>query len=178
MSKVNIIIIIICLCFYSTISIPQTIAVINIQNIIDNNSQYMDILKEIQNNQKKYFDDFEIKENELKEKFKDLESSKLILSENEINNQIDGYNKELNVFTNSVDVFNFHYQNQIINIREKILKEIISLLEKYALNNNIDLILDSTTYLIASNSIDITNNINEELRKINLELEYENFENN
>ena len=138
----------------------------------------MDILKEIQNNQKKYFDDFEIKENELKEKFKDLESSKLILSENEINNQIDGYNKELNVFTNSVDVFNFHYQNQIINIREKILKEIISLLEKYALNNNIDLILDSTTYLIASNSIDITNNINEELRKINLELEYENFENN
>lgn len=177
MSKVNIIIIIF-LCFYSKISIPQTIAVVNIQNIIDNNSQYVDILKEIENSQTKYFDDFEIKENELKEKLKDLESSKLILSENEINNQIDGYNKELNVFTNSVDAFNFHYQNQIINIREKILKEIISLLEKYALNNKIDLILDSTTYLIASNSIDITNNINEELRKINLKLEYENFEKN
>ena len=177
MSKVNIIIII-CLCFYSKISIPQTIAVVNIQKIIDNNSQYVDILKEIENSQTKYFDDFEIKENELKEKLKDLESSKLILSENEINNQIDGYNKELNVFTNSVDVFNFHYQNQIINIREKILKEIISLLEKYALNNKIDLILDSTTYLIASNSLDITNNINEELRKINLKLEYENFEKN
>ena len=138
----------------------------------------MDILKEIENSQIKYFDDFEIKENELKEKLKDLENSKLILSENEINNQIDGYNKELNVFTNSVDAFNFHYQNQIINIREKILKEIISLLEEYALNNKIDLILDSTTYLIASNSIDITNNINEELRKINLKLEYENFEKN
>lgn len=177
MSKVNIIIII-CLCFYSTISIPQTIAVVNIQNIIDNNSQYVEILKEIENSQIEYFDDFEIKENELKEKLKDLESSKLILSENEINNQIDLYNKELNVFTNSVDAFNLHYQNQIINIREKILKEIISLLEKYALNNKIDLILDSTTYLIASNSINITNNINEELREINLKLEYENFEKN
>tara|TARA_B100001057_G_scaffold459692_1_gene510071 strand:- start:1566 stop:2099 length:534 start_codon:yes stop_codon:yes gene_type:complete len=177
LSKVNIIIII-CLCFYSTISIPQTIAVVNIQNIIDNNSQYVEILKEIENSQIEYFDDFEIKENELKEKLKDLESSKLILSENEINNQIDLYNKELNVFTNSVDAFNLHYQNQIINIREKILKEIISLLEKYALNNKIDLILDSTTYLIASNSINITNNINEELREINLKLEYENFEKN
>ena len=59
-------------------------------------------------------------------------------------------------FTILVEEFNFHYQNQILNIREKILKEILILLEKYAIENNIDLILDSTSYLIASNSLDIT----------------------
>ena len=69
-----------------------------------------------------------------------------------------------------------HYQNQIINIKEVILKEILKLLEKYAIENRIDIILDSTTYLIASNSLDITNNINNELEKLNLNLEYKDFE--
>ena len=44
--------------------------------------------------------------------------------------------------------------------------------------SNIDLILDPTSYLIASNSIDITNNIDKELKKINIKLEYKDFENN
>ena len=68
--------------------------------------------------------------------------------------------------------------NQIINIKEIILKEIFILLEKYAIENQIDLILDSASYLIASNSIDITDNINEKLQNINLKLEYTNFEKN
>ena len=81
-------------------------------------------------------------------------------------------------FTILIEEFNFHYQNQIINIREIILKEIIKLLEKYAIENNIDLILDSTSYLIASNSLDITIDINSELEKLNLKLEYKDFEKN
>ena len=63
-------------------------------------------------------------------------------------------------------------------MRENILKEIIVILQKYATLNNIDLILDSTSYLIASNSLDITEIINEELKKIKLKLEYKNFEKN
>ena len=81
-------------------------------------------------------------------------------------------------FTILIEEFNFHYQNQIIKIRETILKEILKLLENYALENSVDLILDSTTYLIASNSLDITIEINSELEKINLNLEYKNFEKN
>ena len=67
--------------------------------------------------------------------------------------KIDNYNNQLSDFTILIEEFNFHYQNQIINIREIILKKIFILLEKYAIENNIDLILDSTSYLIASNSI-------------------------
>ena len=59
-----------------------------------------------------------------------------------------------------------------------ILKEIFILLEKYAIENQIDLILDSASYLIASNSIDITDIINKKLQNINLKLEYTNFEKN
>ena len=71
-----------------------------------------------------------------------------------------------------------HYQIQIINIKEIILKEIFIILEKYAIENQVDLILDSASYLIASNSIDITDSVNEKLKNINLKLEYTNFEKN
>ena len=52
------------------------------------------------------------------------------------------------------------------------------ILEKYAIENQVDLILDSASYLIASNSIDITDYFSNELKKINLQLEYKDFEKN
>ena len=128
--------------------------------------------------QKDYLDKFKEKENELKKILNDIEESKLILNENEINLKIENYNNQLTTFTILVDDFNLHYQNEIAKIREKILKEIIQLLEKYAIKNKIDLILDSTSYLIASNSIDITENINNDLKKINLTLGYNDFKKN
>ena len=156
----------------------QTIAIVNVQSLIDNNEIYKKTLNDIEINQEKYLKDFNIIENELIIKLNKIEESKLILSEEEINIQIENYNNDLSQFTILIEEFNFHYQNEIIKIRETILKEILKLLEKYALEKSIDLILDSTTYLIASNSLDITIDINSELQKLNLNLEYKNFEKN
>ena len=168
----------ICIVFLSKIIFAQTIAVVNIQSLIDNNIYYKEIMKDMEINQEKYMEQFEIKEKELTDKLKDLEQSKLILNEIEINAQVDNYNEELTAFTITVDEFNLHYQNQVITIREIILKEIFILLEKYAIENQVDLILDTASYLIASNSIDITDSIKNKLQKINLKLEYINFEKN
>jgi len=156
----------------------QTISIVNVQSLIDNNKIYKKILLDIEINQEKYLKDFNLMENELTIKFNEIEESKLILSEEEINVQIENYNNKLSQFSILIEEFNTHYQNEIIKIRETILKEILKLLEKYALENNVDLILDSTTYLIASNSLDITIDINSELEKINLNLEYKDFEKN
>ena len=156
----------------------QTIAVVNVQSLIDNNEIYQKILKDLEVNQEKYLNDFNIKENELIIKLNEIEESKLILSEEEINIKIENYNDQLSQFSILIEEFNFHYENEIIKIREMILKEILKLLEKYALENSIDLILDSTSYLIASNSLDITIDINSELEKLNLNLEYKDFEKN
>ncbi len=156
----------------------QTIAIVDLQSLIDNNKIYIKTIKNIELNQQKFLKDFDIKENELSLQLKDIEESKFILSEEEINSQIENYNNQLSKFTILIEEFNLHYQSQIINIRESILKEILKLLENYALENSIDLILDSASYLIASNSLDITNNINSELEKLNFNLEYKNFEKN
>ena len=117
-------------------------------------------------------------ENELIVKQNEIEDAKLVLNEEEINIQIQNYNNELSQFNILIEKFNFHYQNEIIKIRETILKEILKLLEKYALENSVDLVLDSTSYLIASNLLDITIDINGELEKLNLNLEYKDFEKN
>ena len=163
---------------YSFNIYSQTISIVNLQSLIDNNQFYQKIVKDIETNQEKFLQDFNIMENELTIKFNEIEQSKLILSEEEINIQIEDYNNQLSQFTILVEEFNYHYQNQIIKIRETILKEILKLLEKYALTNSVDLILDSTTYLIASNSLDITDDISNELEKLNLNLEYKDFEKN
>ena len=164
--------------FFCLNVLAQTIAIINVQSLIDNNQQYINILKDIEDDQKKYSNEFQKKENELKNLMKDINDSELILSENEINLKIDNYNKNLNDYTILIENFNLHYQKQIVNIRETILKEILILLEKYAIDNNTDLILDSTSYLIASNSLDITNIIKNALSIKKLKLEYTNFEKN
>ena len=156
----------------------QTIAVININNLIDENNSYNKILEDIELSQEKYLKNFNIKENELKLKLQDIEESKLILGQDQINLQIDDYNKQLSEFTNLIEEFNFHYQNQIIIIREYVFTEIIKLIEKYAIENSVDLILDSGSYLIASNELDITSDINGELDKLNLNLEFKDFEKN
>ena len=163
---------------FSTKIFSQTIAIVNVQSLIDNNKIYQKTVKDIEINQEQYLKDFNIIENELIIKLNDIEESKLILSEEEIGKQIENYNNQLSQFSITIEEFNFHYQNEIIKIREIILKEILKLLEKYALENSVDLILDSTSYLIASNSLDITIDINSELEELNLNLEYKDFEKN
>ena len=160
----------------SSTILAQKIATVNLQYLIDSNSQYIEIIKKIENSQIKYLESFDLKEQELENILKDIENSKLILNENEINTKIEKYNQQLNIFNNIVDDFNLHYNNQIINIRESILMEIVVLLEKYAMENQIDLILDSTSYLIASNTLDISETIKNELLKIKFQLEYKDFE--
>ena len=164
--------------FFSFNIFSQTIAVVNVQSLIDNNEIYQKTLKDIEINQEKFLNDFNVIENELIIKLNDIEESKLILSNEEINIKIENYNNQLSQFNILIEEFNFHYEKEIIQIREIILKEILKLLENYAVEKSIDLILDSTTYLIASNSLDITIDINSELEKINLNLEYKDFEKN
>ena len=165
------------ICFFTSNVFSQNIAVINIQSLIDSNYIYNETIKEMELSQKKILNKFDFREQELKILLNEIEDSKLILSEKEINAKINDYNNQLSDFTIKVEDFNFHYQNQIIILRESVLKEIIILIEKYAIENDIDLILDSNSYLIASNSLDITNLIKNELEKTNLKLEYKSFEN-
>ena len=167
-----------CIVNFSSVLIAQSIVVVDIQNVIDNNQNFIDTVTELEISQQKFLNLFKKKEIELKKNFDEIENSKLILNQNEINIQIDNYNKEFNKFSILVNEFNLHYKEQINKMREVLLNEIIQLLENYAINNEIELILDSNNYLIASSSIDITELIKIQLNETNILLEYNDFEEN
>ena len=166
------------LIFKSQNLFSNNIAVIDIEDIINNNKLYLETLKKIENSQKIESNFIKDEEQILEELLKEIDESKLLLSENETNKLINEYNIKFNEFSVKIKEFNDHFQNQIIEIRKVILQEIIVLSEKYAKKNDIDLVIDSTSYLIASNEINMTNIIKEELSKITLKLEFKNFEKN
>ena len=151
----------------------QKIAVINIDYLINSTHQYQEILKKIIKAQELKKNKFIKQENTIKSKLDEIENSKLILSKDEIKLKVDEYNKTFSNFKDSVDEFNFHYDNQILKIRNQILEKIVELLEKYAIENKIDLIFSNKDYIIASNSIDITNIILKELDIIDLNLQFD-----
>ncbi len=166
------------LIFFSTYSLANKIAVIDIGEIIDSNKYYLKIVEKIENNKIKSSSFLKDEELQLEDLYKKIEESKILLSEIELSNLINEYNTNYNKFSIKVKDYNEHFQNQILKIRKIILKEIIVLSEKYAKKNNIDLILDSSSYLIASNEINMTKTIKKQLEKIILKLEYKNFEKN
>ena len=164
--------------FFTKNVFSTNIAVIDIDKIISSNSSYKKIINEINIEQKEISNSFEEIELKLSQILNEIEESKLILDENEINEMIKYYNDELLIYNELIEEFNSHYQNEIIKIRKSIIEEIIVLLEKYANESNIDLILDSTSYLIASNAMNITKIIEKQINMLELKLEFENFETN
>ena len=69
-----------------------------------------------------------------------------------------------------------HVGNTIANnLKNVILNEILEILKKYSLDNQIDLILDSNHYILSNNSININDFILEELNKLNIETGFERY---
>ena len=166
------------LLLFSNIVKSQNIVVIDIENLIDNNIQYIEIIKNIKKEKNIKHNLFKKNEVGLEKMLQEIEISKNILDGVELNKMINEYNSKIEDFSNLVNAYNSHYEREIVKIRKNIFQEIIVLAEIYAKNNNIDLILDSTNYLIASNNINITKVIKEKLNNINLKLEFQSFEEN
>ncbi len=164
--------------FYSTNIFATKIFVIDVEKLINENINYKKFLEEIEKNQINEKKELNLIEQEIIDLQNEIEESKLILDQNEINNLIENYNIKLNKFNILIEKYNLHYQNEIIKMRKIVLKEIVVLVEKYAKDNNIDIVLDSNNYLVASNTINITEDIELKLKNLKLKLDLNKFEQN
>ena len=163
---------------YSPNLFATKIFVIDVEKLINENIYYEKFIQEIEKNQINEKNELNLIEKEIVDLQNEIEQSKLILDQNEINKLIEDYNIQLNKFNILIESYNLHYQNEIINKRKIVLKEIIVLVEKFAKDNNIDIVLDSNNYLVASNSINITEDIELKLRNLELKLDLKKFEQN
>ncbi len=163
---------------YSTNLFATKIFVIDVEKLINENIYYEKFMEEIEKNQISEKNELNLIEKEIVDLQNEIEQSKLILDQNEINKLIEDYNIKLNKFNILIESYNLHYQNEIINKRKIVLKEIIVLVEKFAKDNNIDIVLDSNNYLVASNAINITEDIELKLKNLELKLDLKKFEQN
>ena len=163
---------------YSPNLFATKIFVIDVEKLINENIYYEKFIQEIEKNQINEKNELNLIEKEIVDLQNEIEQSKLILDQNEINKLIEDYNIQLNKFNILIESYNLHYQNEIINNRKIVLKEIIVLVEKFAKDNNIDIVLDSNNYLVASNAINITEDIELKLKNLELKLDLKKFEQN
>ena len=163
---------------YSPNLFATKIFVIDVEKLINENMYYKKFMEEIEKNQISEKNELNLIEKEIVDLQNEIEQSKLILDQNEINKLIEDYNIQLNKFNTLIESYNLHYQNEIINKRKIVLKEIIVLVEKFAKDNNIDIVLDSNNYLVASNAINITEDIELKLKNLELKLDLKKFEQN
>jgi Skp family chaperone for outer membrane proteins len=164
------IIIIFCSNAFST-----NIRVLDLQKIIDNNVNVSLLFDQINNDQLPHKENFTNKELELKNELENIEKLNLILDPNELAKEIEKYNQQLNNFNDNIEKFNLHYELQINNLKNKILNITLQILKAYSEDNKIDLILDSNNYILSSNSINITDIIQDQVNKVTIEIEFEKY---
>ena len=154
----------------------NNIRVVDLQYLINENNFVQLLIDKIEKDQITHRQKFAEIEEKLKSELEKIEELKLILESAELDKEIDIYNQNLNKFNLEVNEFNIHYENQLNNLKNTILENLLIILKKYSSDNKIELILDSKSYILASNSINITEIILTDLNKIDLKIRFEKFE--
>ena len=132
------------------------ILTIDLDKIINSNKDFIIFLNDINNlsiNKKKLF--LQNEKNLMNLKIK-IEKNSLIYSDSEMKNKIDSYNVLLNEYQILLNNHNDKINKTIEINKNIILNQILIILKKYMTDNNIDLIIDKNNFLIANNSIDLS----------------------
>ena len=145
------------------------------QKIIENNANILLLYDLINTDQISHKENFKKEELILQNELTRIENLNLILEPAELEKEIVEYNKKLNSFNNKIEKFNFHYELQITNLKNKIVDIVLEILKKYSEDNQIELILDSTNYILSSNSINITDLIEEKVNNKKIEINFEKY---
>ena len=169
----------ICLTFiiiiFNSSAFSTNIRVLDFQNVIENNTNLFSLYDKIKNDQESHKMKFNKEELNLESEFQRIEKLNLILEPSELEKEIENYNFKLNNFNNSIENFNLHYDEQINNLKNKIISIILDELKKYSEDNKVDLILDSNNYILSSNSINITNVIKDQVNKQKIEINFDKY---
>tara|TARA_X000000368_G_scaffold46119_1_gene33060 strand:- start:1585 stop:2106 length:522 start_codon:yes stop_codon:yes gene_type:complete len=160
---------------YNTSSFSANIRVLDLQKIIEDNKFTSILYEQINKDQMPHKEKFQNDEFELQTELEKIEELNLILDPAEFEKEIEIYNKKLNNFNIKIEKFNLHYELQINNLKNKILNIILEELKKYSSENEIDLVLDSTNYILSSNTINITKVIQDIINNKQIEISFEKY---
>ena len=148
--------------FFTTFSISQgndQIAYLDLDNVVSNTKAGKLIINELKKSKKTTLSKFEKKEKELKKIENDINKQKNILSEDELKKKITNFRKEISIFQNDKQKVINEFNQKKIDEFNKFFKKITPLIENYAKEKKIDIVLDRKNIFLASKKKDITQEI-------------------
>ena len=148
--------------FFTTISLSQgndQIAYLDLDNVISNTKAGKLIINELKKSKKTALSKFEKKEKELKKIENDINKQKNILSEDELKKKITNFRKEISIFQNNKQKVINEFNQKKIDEFNKFFEKITPLIENYAKEKKIDIVLDKKNIFLASKKKDITQEI-------------------
>ena len=163
MKKIKLFFIILILSNYTSYSFAQNLAYANMDNIIKTSEAGKKIIIYFSDKNNKIINQLNDKKKVIQEKEKSLLAQKNILEQ-------DQYLKKVEEIKKEIDEFNIEHNkkiNQIQNEKNEVSKsfqiEINKILKEFAENNNIDIIFSSNQMLIGKSSLDVTDDLLEEV---------------
>ena len=160
---------------FSSSAFSTNIRVLDFQKIIQNNTSLASLYDLINNDQQTHKIIFTNEEINLQKELERINELNLILESEEFENEVEIYNKKLKNFNDKIEKFNLHYELQVNNFKNIIINKTLDVLKKYSEDNKIDLILDSNNYILSSNSINITDLIEEKVNNKKIEINFEKY---
>lgn len=161
--------------FFCSPVFSTNIRVIDFQKIINNNSDLIFFYEQVEEDQLKHKVKFQKEELILKNELENIEKLNLILDPIEMEEEIESYNYKLKNFNKEIEKFNLHYELQINKFKNNLIEVALDIMKEYSLDNKIDLILDSNSYILSNNTINITDIITELLNKKKIEFNFEKY---
>ena len=154
----------------------QKIATFKFAFILENLPAYNDFITHINDFKKKRFEELRKQEELLIIKKKEIDDSEVLLSKNEYLIIITEFNESKNNFENSVNKLNNYLKENIELTEKKILNEIANIIKELATENSLDIVFFDEQYFLASDSIDISDQISNSLNNIKITLQLSLYE--
>ena len=148
--------------FFSTISFSksnESIAYLDLDNIIKNTKAGKSIINKLKISKESALKKFEQKEKALKKVEEDINKQKNVLSKEELKKKISDFRKEISSFRNDREKLINDFNIKKIQEFEKFFQKITPLIEDYIKKNKIDVVLDKKNIFIANRNKNITNEI-------------------
>ena len=158
---------------FNPLHAEEKIAYIDIEFLLNESIAGKLITSKLETQYKSNIEKFKLSEKKLIEEEKNIISKKNILSEVEFNKKIETFKKKIVIFRQEKNN-SMNELNQIKNKSTSILiKNINPIIENYAINKSIDIILSKKYILLAKSDLDITDEIlkilNEKIKEIKFE---------
>jgi Skp family chaperone for outer membrane proteins len=137
----------------------EKISYVDVDYILSNSLAGKSLLENLKKEEKLRIDKFLIKDNEFKEKEKKILAKKNLITEKEINKELRSLQIEFENYRKNkikeIDKLKSKRKRNILNF----INLINPIIEKYMLDNSIDILLDKKNVFIASKNYDITNKL-------------------